>query len=152
MVNIALISDDRFCLTPEGTYYALTRYEWLQLADLFGEELSELRVYCRVFHGEQPPHGWTPVPLDSRVCVIALPWFRKYQVFLKGQRALFQFWKELSKSDLVWLRIPNLYPMLAYLVARLLHRPILAWCVGDVDETALLIYNEWPVRLAYRFY
>ena len=151
-MNLAFVSDDRFCLTPEGDYYALTRYEWLQLADLFGEELSEIRVYCRVFRSDQAPRGWTRVSLDGRVRVIALPWFRKYQVVLKVPSALLQIWIGLSSSDLVWLRVPNLYPILAFFIARCLRRPVLAWCVGDIDETAVLSYNEWPIRLSRRFY
>lgn len=151
-MRICFVTDDRICVTPDGTYYSNTGYDWRLFAGLWGPELEEIRFLTRVNEVEAAPEGWVPHIMDDRVTVVGLPWFHKYRALTRLPRAVLQLRNHLRDADLVWLVVPNVYPTVAYPVARALRRPVLAWCLGDVSETALLVYDEVPMRLAYRLY
>lgn len=151
-MRICFVSDDRLCLAPDGTYYSNTGYDWRAFASLFGEEPVRITFLARVTRAESPPEGWAPHVLDERTRIVALPWFDKYRAFVRLPAAMWILFKQLLRCDLAWLVVPNVYPTAAYPIARALRRPVLAWCVGDVSETALMVYDELPMRMAYRTY
>jgi glycosyltransferase involved in cell wall biosynthesis len=151
-MKICLVSDDRLVRTPDGTYHSNTGYDWTLFADLFGPELETVEVLARVTAAPEAPEGWAAHRVDDRTKIVGLPWFDKYRAFLKLPAAMVTLRRELKGADVVWLVVPNVYPTLAYLVARSLRKPVVAWCVGDVSETALMVYDELPMRLAYRLY
>jgi glycosyltransferase involved in cell wall biosynthesis len=151
-INIAVVSDDRVCRTGDGRYYSSTGYDWRRVADMFSPDRPRLFIYCRIFSQASPPIGWSRLELDSRTSVIELPWFHKYTFLLKAPGALQLLRKKLREADLVWLVVPNLYSVLAYRVARSSRKRVLVWAVGDIEETALGVYDEWPIRLTYRIY
>ena len=152
IVNIAIVSDDKVCITPDGSYYSNTGYNWIQFADLFGDIRVDIRIYCRTLMQPQPPDGWAPYALDERISVSPLPFFHKYQAVLQIPRAWLKLFREFRSADLAWLVVPNVYGTLGYLAARLRRRKVLAWCVGNVRESALMVYDELPLRLIYRSY
>lgn len=151
-MKICLVSDDRLVRTRDDVHWSSTGYDWREFADLFGPELERIHVLARVQDRSVAPEGWAPVEVDDRARVVALPWFEKYRVFLTIPGATRRLRKEVRGADLVWLIVPNVYPTLAYAIARAARKPVLAWCVGDVSETALLVYDELPMRLAHRLY
>lgn len=151
-MKICLVSDEPLHRAPDGSHYSFTGYDWRAFADLFGPELEQLHLLHRVRETAAPPEGWAPNLVDERIRVVPLPAFTKYQVFAKLPAALGRLSREVRDADLVWLVVPNVYPTLAYVVARVLRKPVLAWCVGDVSETALMIYDELPMRMAHRLY
>jgi glycosyltransferase involved in cell wall biosynthesis len=151
-MKICLVTDDRMYRAPDGLHYSLTGYDWREFADLFGPELERIHLLARVRSAPEPPPGWAPNLIDERARVVPLPWFDKYRVFLRMPAALRILRREIRDADLVWLIVPNVYPTLAYALARASRKPVLAWCVGDVSETALMVYDEMPMRLAHRLY
>jgi glycosyltransferase involved in cell wall biosynthesis len=151
-VKICLVSDDRLHRGPDGVHYSNTGYDWRAFANLFGPELEQVKVLARVTAVDAPPPGWAPHLVDDRTRIAGLPWFDKYRALVKLPAAMWRLRRELRDADVVWLVVPNVYPTLAYVVARALRKPVLAWCVGDVSETALMVYDELPMRLAHRLY
>ena len=152
LVDVAVVSDDRVCLAADGTHYSSTGYDWRRVADMFAPDRARFSICCRVFTQASPPPGWSRVEVDDRIAVVALPWFHKYTFLLRLPGAVRQLRTRLRGADLVWLVVPNLYAILAYAVARSLRKRVLAWAVGDIEETALLVYDEWPIRLSYKLY
>ncbi|MDQ3982839.1 MAG: glycosyltransferase [Actinomycetota bacterium] len=151
-MSVAVVSDDRVCIAGDGRYYSSTGYDWRRVADMFGPDRPHFTIYCRLFDQPLPPPGWSSVDVDGRIAVVGLPWFHKYTFLLRFPGAVRQLRRGLKGADLVWLVVPNLYSILAYIVARSLRKRVLAWAVGDIEETALLVYDEWPIRLSYRLY
>jgi glycosyltransferase involved in cell wall biosynthesis len=151
-VRIGVVSDDRICRAGDGGYYSSTGYDWRRIADMFGPDRPDFSVYCRLFVQADPPAGWSRVEIDERITIVSLPWFHKYTFLLRLPGAVRQLRRGLREVDLVWLVVPNLYSIVAYGVARSLRKKVLAWAVGDIAETALLVYDEWPIRISYRLY
>lgn len=151
-MRICFVTDDKICATPDGTYYSNTGYDWRLYASLWGPELEEIKFLTRVAYVDSAPEGWVPQIMDERVKVVGLPWFDKYRAFIQLPKAIVRLFRELRGTDLAWLVVPNVYPTVAYPIARVLRRPVLAWALGDVSETALLVYDELPMRLAYRLW
>ncbi|HEX2295938.1 MAG TPA: glycosyltransferase [Actinomycetota bacterium] len=149
---VAVVSDDRVCVTPDGRAHTIAGYDWHRVAELFGPDLRELRLYSRVFYAERPPESWGPLGTGDKVRIVPLPWFHKYQALVRIPGAARQLRRELRGADVVWLIVPNVYSTIAYFAARTRRRPIVAWCVGDAEETATMVYDEWPLRISHRAY
>lgn len=150
--KIAVVSDDRVCIAGDRSYYSSTGYDWRRVADMFAPDQPAFTIHSRLFEQAVPPAGWSRVEIDERISIEALPWFHKYTFLLRFPSAVCQLRRALRGVDLVWLVVPNLYSILAYGVARSLRKKVLAWAVGDIEETALLVYDEWPIRVTYKVY
>ena len=134
-LNIAVITDEKFSQDIHGRLFAISSYHLDKLAELFGESLSQITLYCRVIPEDSASRESARINLGDKGRIISLPLFDKYGWFKVIPQTCLQLWREFRDTDIVWLRMPFLYSILAFIVGKIQKKMIVAKVVGDVEKT-----------------
>jgi glycosyltransferase involved in cell wall biosynthesis len=89
----------------------------------------------------------------DNVVLRPLPFYDRLPAFYRAlPAALAQLWRTLPGCDLVNLRIPTPLGVYAYVLARVLRRPVFLIVVGDLAGVSESVQVDSLKRLAYRLY
>lgn len=131
--RLLFLTDDGYTREPDGKIYPNAGDIGYFISE-FGDRFDQIDMVVPLTDGpltDREPYRWA----DNLSFHHLTPYRNSLQFLRRLPTALLRdlpvVWKAVRRADVVWLRLPALNGPLLYALARLQHKPIGVWVVGD---------------------